>query len=141
MRCTYCESVIAEYPDDGLCPNCGGRLPPRPAGKQCPDCGSISIGRFCAVCGCDLNGTGHQAAPQSQPGFIPVPQPAYSQNTPAYCCPHCGSPQVQQVKRGFSWGIAILGFFLIPVWGLILGFIGKNKPRCYCRSCHRKWKA
>ena len=142
MRCTYCEAVITEYPDNGICPNCGGRLPPRPAGKQCPGCGSFSIGRFCSVCGQNLDGTAHpQAAPlPPQPQVQTVYVPVHSQNTPAHYCPKCGSTQVAQVHRGFSWGIAILGFFLLPGWGLLFGFIGCKKPRLQCRSCKRKWK-
>lgn len=116
MRCEFCDVEITAYPVDGICVHCGGKLPPRQEPVQ-----------------------------SVQQVYIPVPQPVYipaqPQNKPAYCCPKCGSTQVEQVKRGFSWGLAILGFFLIPGWGLLLGFIGMKKPRLHCRSCNRKWKA
>lgn len=56
------------------------------------------------------------------------------------CCPKCRSTHLVFEKRGFSWGIGILGFFLIPVFGILLGFCGSRKPRVKCTNCSNKWK-
>lgn len=36
MRCSYCGSNITPYPGDGICPNCGGQLPPLPKQQPVP---------------------------------------------------------------------------------------------------------
>ena len=122
MRCEYCDCEVITYPDDGICIHCGGKLPPKPAVPVAPA----------------------SAAPVVQTVYIPVPQPQPQPQTtysrPLIRCPKCNSDQVSTVNRGFSWGLAILGFFLIPGWGLLLGFIGRKKPRLRCSSCKRKWK-
>lgn len=119
MRCEYCDCEVTIYPDNGICIHCGGKLPPKPA-EPTP-------------------------APVVQTVYVPVrqPIPVQPQAATAYAgpvCPKCGSRQAETVKRGFSWGLGILGFFLIPGWGLLLGFIGRKKPRLRCNSCKRKWK-
>ena len=143
MRCSYCETEITQYPANGICPSCGGRLPPRPSGKRCPNCGNDSAGNFCSVCGQDLNTA---AAPKpTQPApvqniYVSVPQPQPVSPSAGIRCPRCGNDQVVTTNRGFRWGLAILGFFLIPGWGLLFGFIGRKKPCLRCNSCRRKWK-
>lgn len=143
MHCTYCETEITQYPDNGICPSCGGKLPPRPSGKRCPSCGNYATGNFCTVCGHSFNATTsppsvqpapiqtvYVSVPQSQPVFVPA----------GICCPKCGSPHVVRVKRGFSWGWGIFGFCIIPVVGILLGFSGRRKPRLKCTGCGHKWK-
>ena len=142
MRCLYCEAEVTEYPDNGICVCCGGRLPPRPAGVRCPDCGNYASGNFCAACGRDLTGKAQpRPAPVQtvvQPVYIPVthaaPVPGVN------CCPKCRSDLLVHAKRGFRWGLGILCFFLIPFFGLALGFIGSGEPYLKCNNCGHKWK-
>lgn len=115
MRCLYCEVEVTTYPENGICPQCGGRLPPKPA--------------------------------SAQPTVQPVVQTVYVQpshqgplTAGADCCPRCYSRQIIREKRGFSWGLAILGFFLFPVFGLLLGLCGRNKLRGHCMKCGHLWK-
>ena len=109
MRCKYCDVEVTQYPVSGICPCCGGRLPPKPTPQL------VHI-----------------------PVYIPVQQPVYMPG--AITCPSCRSMYVTTVKRGFSWGLAILGCFFFPVFGLLLGFCGSKKPRLQCTQCRRKWK-
>ena len=140
MRCSYCGVEIVDYPASGICAHCGGKLPERPAGTRCEVCGTYSSGNFCTSCGRSLHG----AAPVP-PAQAPV-QPVYVSSQPRIlkaginCCPKCRSTQLLQKPRGFSWGLAILGFFLIPVFGLLLGFCGRKKVRMTCLSCGHNWK-
>lgn len=108
MRCEYCEVEVTQYPENGICVCCGGRLPPKPAVP-------VTV----------THNPPYRAIPLT-PGFN--------------CCPKCHSNQIIWQKRGFSWGIGILGFLLIPVFGLFLGFIGCNSPRRKCVHCRHKWK-
>ena len=73
-----------------------------------------------------------------QPMCIPV-QPIHPSAT-AHICPKCSSTQVTTTTRGFSWGLALLGFCLFSIFGLPLGFCGRNNPRYQCRACGKKWK-
>ena len=56
------------------------------------------------------------------------------------CCPKCGNVRLVYEKRGFSWILGIPGFFLIPVFGILLGFCGSQKLRLRCTNCAHKWK-
>lgn len=121
MRCEYCDVEVTTYPDNGICIHCGAKLPPKPAAPAAPP------------------------APEVRTVYIPVPQQVNAPE-PSYaprktCCPKCGSTNLETVNRGFSWGWALFGFFLIPFWGLLLGFIGMRKTRLRCRSCSKKWKS
>ena len=108
MRCLYCEVEVTAYPDNGICPHCGGRLPPKPAPAQ----------------------TSSYVHPNPHAPLI----------AGSNCCPKCYSTEVIRKKRGFSWGLAILGFFLFSLLGIPLGFCGQNKLRGYCTKCGHKWK-
>lgn len=137
MRCSYCGVEITTYPDNGICANCGGKLPPRPNGIRCSRCGSYTAGNFCANCGQSLSGS----APQPTPSTAPA-QPAYMPFQPLpgiNCCPRCRSDRISTQRKGFSWGWAIAGFFLIPGFGILLGLIGRNNLHCRCQLCGHKW--
>lgn len=141
MRCSYCGVEVTTYPETGICAHCGGKLPERPAGTRCSSCGAYSTGNFCSVCGRTLHGSVPPAQPvyaPVQPVYIPVQQMPYT--APGPVCPKCGSTQVIRTKRGFRWGLGILCFFLIPVYGILLGFCGSKKPVLKCTACGRKWK-
>lgn len=114
MRCLYCEVEVTTYPENGICQHCGGRLPPKPAAPT-------------------------PTPPPVQPIYV---QPSHRGPLTAgvNCCPKCYSPEIIRKKRGFSWGLAILGFFLIPGFGLLLGFCGRNKLRGHCAKCGHRWK-
>lgn len=113
MRCEYCDVEVVQYPANGICVCCGAKLPPRPAAVF--------------------------SQPVQVPVYIPVqPQPQLISGV--NCCPKCHSTQIIRQKRGFSWGLGILGFFLIPGFGLLLGFCGSKKLRTKCCSCNHKWK-
>lgn len=105
MRCEYCDVEVTQYPEDGLCICCGGRLPPKPVAPPIP-------------------------ATQRQ--FFLVPG--------VNCCPKCRSTAIVFEKRGFSWGLGILGCVLIPVLGIFLGFCGSRGVRIRCTGCRHKWK-
>lgn len=137
MHCVYCGVEVTNYPDNGICVHCGGKLPKRPAGTRCTGCGTYSSGNFCSACGRSLTG----AAAPVQPAYTPV-QPVYIPvpPMPMHICPKCHSTQVIRTKRGFRWGLGLLGFFLLPFFGLFLGFCGSRKLRMKCTTCRHKWK-
>lgn len=112
MRCEYCDVEVTTYPDNGICVCCGGKLPPRPSEPVQP------------------------AQPVVQQVYIPVQQMPYR---PAVSCPKCGRTQIIRTKRGFRWGLGILGFFLLPGFGIFLGFCGSKKQLLKCTACGRKW--
>ena len=113
MQCLYCDSHIHPYPADGICPNCGARLPAdnAPAWQSVPP---------------------RPQAPVSRP-VIPL-QPGIN------CCPACRSQHFTARKRGFNWLLAILGLLLLPPFGILFGLIGKNKLLYACQVCRHKWK-
>ena len=106
---------------------------------RCEYCG-VAITDYPAsgLCGCCGGKLPPKPEPQMQPVSIPVP-PQMGYWTYALC-PKCASPQVISTKRGFSWGWGIFGFFMIPLFGLLLGFCGSKKPRLKCTRCNHKWK-
>lgn len=114
MRCLYCEVEVTAYPENGICPQCGGRLPPKPSKSA-----------------------------QTQPNLQTIYVQTHQQGpltAGVNCCPRCYSTQIIRKKRGFSWGLGILGFFLFPVFGILLGLCGKNRLRSHCTNCGHKWK-
>lgn len=116
MRCEYCDVEVTQYPDNGICICCGGRLPPRPAVTPVQP---VYIPVQSAYCGA-----------QQKVQFVPG----------INCCPKCHNTRIVTAKRGFSWWIGIPGFFLIPVFGLLLGFCGSGKPLLKCTNCGHKWQ-
>ncbi len=110
MTCQYCGSHLSDVPDNGICPNCGGALPARKAARQ--------------------------------------PQIIYQVQAPTYqdppvmgvnCCSRCMSRNIRFQKRGFSWGRGLLWFFLLPGFGILLGFVGSKKLVYRCHACGHKW--
>ena len=115
MRCEYCDVEVTEYPANGICVCCGGKLPSKPLSPTPP----VHI----------------------PPQPVPVPFRQHIGYTPGInCCPKCHNTRIVFAKRDFSWGLGILGFFLIPVFGIFLGFCGSGKPRIRCTNCNHKWK-
>lgn len=114
MRCLYCEVEVTTYPENGICQHCGGRLPPKPTKPA-------------------------QVQPPVQTVYV-HPHHQGPLTAGVNCCPKCYSTEVIRKKRGFSWGLGILGFFLFPMFGLLLGFCGRNKLSGYCTKCGHKWK-
>ena len=55
-------------------------------------------------------------------------------------CPKCRSTSIRSAKRGYSFGWGLIGFFLIPVVGVLLGCIGSRGIRCHCLKCGKRWK-
>lgn len=119
MKCEYCDSIIEPIPTDGICPNCGAKLP--------------------------------QNAPTRTPPkpVTPPPQIIYQVQQPMYqqplipgihYCGRCNSRNITCKKRGFSWGWGLFWFFMIPVFGIFLGFCGSNKLLYRCQTCGHKWK-
>ncbi len=137
MRCAYCGAEVIDYPANGICIHCGGQLPERPAGIRCKACGNYATGNFCAHCGRNLIDSVPPTQPVAQPVYIPVQQVTPKSGT--NCCPKCHHTQITVTKRGFRWGLAILGFFLIPVFGILIGFCGSKKRRFVCHNCGYKW--
>lgn len=109
MICPYCNQPV----DTNVCPYCGAvqQKPEQPTKAE-------------------------PAQVQPAPVFAPVHIHMGYEATPA--CRYCASRQFISRRRGFSWGWGILGFFLIPVFGLLLGFIGSGKIIYRCSRCNRK---
>lgn len=110
MQCQFCDSHISPYPQNGICPNCGAVLPP----DNTPKWQSVP------------------AVPPRQPVF--VPQPGLS------CCGRCGSAAITAKKRGFGWAAGLIGFFLLPPFGLLFGLIGRKRLKYRCNTCGHKWE-
>ena len=114
MKCEYCGSFISPYPANGICPNCCAVLPPDDTPKPA-------------------------AQPVPQPAQQPV-QPVYGAVPGLHCCSRCGSQDIRRRQRGFRWGLAILGLFLLPPFGLLFGLIGRKTMLLRCNRCGYKWK-
>ena len=98
------------------CLYCDSHITVYPANGLCPNCGA--------------------ALPPSDSPAEPVVSPPPS----GICCPKCRTYRVQVKKRGFGWIGAIVGFLLLPPFGLLFGFIGQNKQVFTCRACSYRWK-
>lgn len=115
MRCAYCDVVVTEYPANGICVCCGAKLPEPPAQAEAAPVQNVQ-----------------QIFVSVQPQMVRAPGAPH--------CPKCHGTQIIPCKRGFSWGLGLLGFFLFPGLGILLGFCGSKKPRLKCTGCNRKWK-
>ena len=109
MICPYCNQPV----DTKVCPYCGAvqQLPEKTAGQE-------------------------PSQAQASQVFVPVHIHMDSGSTPA--CRHCGSRQFIPRRRGFSWGWGIFGFFLVPVFGLLLGCIGSGRIIYRCSRCNKR---
>lgn len=137
MRCLYCEAAVPVYPENGICPNCGGALPKSAQTQQfqsplriCSGCGAQSRSTFCPDCGRNLT-AGAGSPPPAAPYERPIPGRT--------CCPRCFNREITFKKRGFSWWWALAGLFLLPPFGIAFGFIGFKKLRYRCSACTYKW--
>lgn len=119
MQCEYCDSIITAPPQSGICPHCGAKLP-----ANAP--------------------TWIPPAP-----VTPPPQIIYQVQPPVYqqplipgihYCGRCNSRAITFKKRGFSWGWGIFWAFIIPFFGIFLGFAGRNTLLYRCQTCGHKWK-
>lgn len=55
-------------------------------------------------------------------------------------CPKCLSISVQPIKKGFSFGKAVVGGILAGRAGIVAGSMGANKVEMYCSKCGYKYK-
>lgn len=120
MYCSYCGSKLAQRPDSGTCPHCGGPLPQQTQQPQ----------------------YSQPSQTFQQPTVIyQVQQPVYQipLQRGVNCCGRCLSPSLSVRKKGFNWGYALLGFFFLPVFGLLFGYCGSKKNVYTCRNCGFTW--
>ncbi len=75
-----------------------------------------------------------------QPAPTPAVTPHRVFDNRLALCPRCRSTSIQSAKRGYSFFWGLVGFFLIPVVGLLLGCIGSKGIRCHCLKCGKRWK-
>lgn len=54
-------------------------------------------------------------------------------------CPKCGSKNISYWKKGYNWGLAVLGFLFFNLIGLLFGLIGKDKVVFHCEDCGEEW--
>ena len=55
-------------------------------------------------------------------------------------CPFCGSDNIYVYRRGYSRLLGIIGFFLVPVIGLLIGYVGQDDLMQKCNDCGNKWR-
>ena len=115
MRCLYCDSSITPYPADGICPNCGAKLPPDNTPAWQPHVSLVTP----------------PPVQQSRPVLIPG----------VNCCSRCHSTALQHKPRGFRWGLAILGLLCLSLPGLLLGLIGSKQQVSTCQACGHRFKS
>lgn len=128
MFCAYCDSYIAQAPDNGICPHCGAPLPkPEPSSWASRAAQTAPPPQT------------HQSVP---PVYQQPPQVVYQAplQPGINSCGRCNSRFITFKKRGFSIGLGILGFFLLPVFGVFLGFCGSKTLLYRCQTCGHKWK-
>ena len=102
---------------------------------HCPYCGRLVNSKFCPYCGAE------QKQPETvplEPSTVAAPVHIHMDSGTVPVCQNCGGRQFISRRRGFHWGWGILGFFLIPVVGLLLGFIGSGKIIYRCSRCNKR---
>lgn len=50
-------------------------------------------------------------------------------------CPHCGSDNLEEIKKGFDDELAIIGMLMFGPIGLVAGEIDSDKPLIKCKDC------
>lgn len=55
-------------------------------------------------------------------------------------CPHCGSDQVEPVRKNYSLGLGCLGAILFGWYGWLIGLLGGNDIEMYCMNCGHRWQ-
>lgn len=119
------------------CPYCDSRLDSLPANHICPHCTGPLDAQWCAA----YDREQAAKAAKANPAPPPVqPAPHASPRQQILCCPRCRSVNVRVRKRGYSWGWGCLGFFLLPLFGLLFGCIGASKQQCTCIACGHRWQ-
>lgn len=98
--------------------------------------------RLDAIAQCNMAGVtpvlSFAAAP-ARPAAAPARPVQQHIRITAACCPRCRCTSIRAAKRGYRFGLGLLGFLLLPVFGLLLGFIGSKKLRCTCLQCGYRW--
>lgn len=56
------------------------------------------------------------------------------------CCPRCGSMEIEEEGRDFSYGNAILGGLLLGPGGEIFGVGTGKKADMLCQDCGKRWR-
>lgn len=107
------------------CLYCDSHITVCPANGLCPNCGAVLP---------------PDDAPVQQMQTLQAPHTVITPPPSGICCPKCRTYHVQVKKRGFGWIVAILGFLLLPPFGLLFGFIGQNKQVFTCHACSYRWK-
>ena len=68
-----------------------------------------------------------------------VPSPAPKPQAPPVArCPKCGSTSIQAVRKGFSFGKALVGTAVFGGVGAVAG-LANDKYQRYCLNCGKKW--
>lgn len=160
--CKYCDTVIYSPGSGKKCSWCSSELPV--GATACSVCGvqvlevlppKTSFGLKCPKCGhtCQLDRVGRcPDCGYSFYGLVPnkeVPtktaEDSYrnrtlsvvnSGNHSSVHCPHCGYDDFDMVRKGFSFGKAIVGTVVLGPVGAVAG-LGSNK---YQRVCKRRKK-
>jgi len=105
----------------------------------CPNCGAQTNSPFCPHCGAAQKTVpAEPATPRQQTVYVHTANDWDSAHLAR--CPKCHSTSIHSTKRGYSFFWGLIGFFLIPVVGLLLGCIGSKRIRCHCMNCGKRWK-
>ena len=105
------------------CQYCDSHIDPIPSNGLCPNCGAAL-----------------PAKSEPQPPAPPPVQHVNDSRPGITCCQRCYSQNIRFQKQGFRWGLALLGLFLLPPFGILFGLIGRNDLRYTCNACGNSWK-
>lgn len=118
------------------CNQCGSEIPD--GSKFCPKCGKTQVENK----DIELQNEGKSLSNilQNKPIKRNLAEKALHKMTQHnFCCPRCGSHNIHVYKRGFSWILGLIGFFLFGI-GILIGFIGSNSLRYKCLECGKQWE-